>query len=285
MGTHAHAGIGAASDRRRVHIRERDRSWWPRRFAAAGWILPQPLQLPTIWVLAVPVVVIVPLPFVLTAELELELTNTPQPLVRLGVPLISSELGAVGIQGDDTAAGARLARAGAGSRGDRRVAESEHSREELRNAFGDPRDHPIGDRDARSGRGGADTGLERDFLPAGGDKPVFFRVQAAVFNVVRRGGGRVRGTGVLGGVTRDVRGRARGALRSSKRKPLGRGRRAAASAAVCAACLRKFAQPISTTRPSMPNRGTTAKVNMMAVWPLRFPVCSVIAASKEDLFA
>src|SRR6476469_11226369 len=60
-------------------------------------MLPQPLQFPTIWVRAVPVVVIVPFPFVLTAELELELTKTPQPLVRLGVPLIASELAAVGL--------------------------------------------------------------------------------------------------------------------------------------------------------------------------------------------
>src|SRR5947209_4790383 len=58
----------------------------------------QPLQFPTICVLAVPVVVIVPLPLVLIAEPELELTYTPQPLVRLGVPLISNALSAAGFR-------------------------------------------------------------------------------------------------------------------------------------------------------------------------------------------
>ena len=65
---------------------------------AAGWILLHPLQFPTIWVKDPFVVVIVPLPFVLIAELELELTITPQPLVKLGVPLISSALEADGFR-------------------------------------------------------------------------------------------------------------------------------------------------------------------------------------------
>ena len=57
---------------------------------AVGWIFEHPEQLPTICVLALPVVVMVPLPTRLIALVELELTNTPHPLESDVVPVMLS---------------------------------------------------------------------------------------------------------------------------------------------------------------------------------------------------
>src|SRR3954463_5696926 len=70
----------------------------PPPVCGAGLIFAQPEQLPTICVLAVPLVLIWPVPLVLMALEEFELTNTPQPLFSWDDPVISRELAAVGFR-------------------------------------------------------------------------------------------------------------------------------------------------------------------------------------------
>src|SRR5438445_9926053 len=64
----------------------------------AGLMVPDPLQLPTILVFAVPVVVMVPPPTMLMASLALELSKTPHPVVSALLPVMPIAEEAVGFR-------------------------------------------------------------------------------------------------------------------------------------------------------------------------------------------